>query len=51
MVLMNLFAGQEERHRCKERTCGRRRVGAGGEGQGGTNWESITDIGTLLCVK
>ena len=30
MVQMNLFAGQEQRHRCKERTCGHREEGEGG---------------------
>ena len=31
MVLMNLFAGQEQRHRCKEQTCGT-------EGKGKEGW-------------
>ena len=31
-VLMNLFAGQEWRCRCKKTDCGH-----GGEGEGGTN--------------
>ena len=25
MILMNLFAGQEQRRRCREQTCGHRR--------------------------
>ena len=34
MVQMNVFAGQEERHRCREWMCGHR-----GQG-GGMNWET-----------
>ena len=46
MVLMNLFAGQEQRCGCRERTC------ECGEGKGhGRNWEIGTDIYTLPCVK
>ena len=47
MVQMNLFAGQEYRHRCREWTCGH---GEGGRG-GGMNWEIGIDIYTLPCVK
>ena len=43
---MNLFAGQEERHRCREWTSGYREV----KGDSGTNWESSIDIYTLPCV-
>ena len=39
IVLMNLFAGQEERHRQGEWT-----VDTAGEGEGGTNWESSIEI-------
>ena len=46
MVQVNLFAGQEQRHRHREWTCGH-----GGEGEGGTNWEIRIDIHTLPCVK
>ena len=46
MVQMNLFAGQEYRHRCTEWTGGHR-VG----GEGGMNWEIRSDIDTLPCVK
>ena len=45
MVLMNLFAWQQWRHR--EWTYG---PGAGG-GEGGTNGESSRETYTLLCVK
>ena len=46
MVQMNLFAGPEQRHRCREWTCGH-----GGKREGGTNWEIRIDIYTLPCVK
>ena len=46
MVQMNIFVGQEQRCRRRERTCGN-----GGEGKGGTNWEIRFDINTLPCVK
>ena len=46
MVQMNLFPGQEERHRCRENTCRHR-----GKGGGGTNWEIRIDIYTLPCVS
>ena len=46
MVLMNLFAGQKYRHRCREQTCGHGR----GEGEGGINRESITGAHTLWCI-
>ena len=35
MVLMNLLAGRQWRHRHKEQACGHI-----GGGEGGTNWES-----------
>ena len=46
MVLMNLFAGKEYRHKCRERTC----EPSGGEGNG-TNGESSIGIHTLSCVE
>ena len=46
MVQMNLFVGQQQRHRCREWTCGH-----GGEGEGGTNMEIRFDINTIPCVK
>ena len=46
MVQMNLFAGQEERCRCREWSCGPK-----GLGVGGTNWEIRIDIHILPCVK
>ena len=47
LVLMNLFAGQEER--CRRREKGLRDTE--GEGEGGTSRESGTDTYTLPCVK
>ena len=45
---MNWFAGQKQRHRCREQTYGHH----GGEsGGGGMNWEIGIDIYTLLCIK
>ena len=46
MVQMHLFAGQEERRRCREQTC-RHKV----EGQCGMNGEIGSDRHTLPCVK
>ena len=46
MILMNLFAGQEWRHRHREQT-----LDTAGEGEGGTNWESSTETYALPCVK
>ena len=42
MALMHLFAGQEQRHRRTERTCGH-----SGEGDGKYR-ESSTDVYTLM---
>ena len=39
MVQMNLFAGQEQKGRHRERTCGHE-----GEGEGGANWEIRLDV-------
>ena len=38
MVQMNLFAGQEQRHRRREWTCGHRGVGGGRRG-----WDQLGD--------
>ena len=46
MVLMNLFAGQQRRHRCKEQT-----FGLIGRGRGWMIWENSTETCTLPCVK
>ena len=46
MVQINLFPGQEYRHRRRDR-----HVDTGGEGESGTNWEIRVDICTLPCVK
>ena len=43
---MNLFVGQEQRHRHREQACGQE-----GEGEGGMNRESSTEIVTPVCVK
>ena len=43
---MNLFEGQDQRHTHREQT-----LRGGGEGEGGMNWESNTDIYTLRNVK
>ena len=46
MVNMNLFAGQEQKHRCREWTCGHSE-----EGEGGMNWEIRVDIYALPWVN
>ena len=46
MVLMKLFAGQEERHRHREWTCGQ-----SGEGESGSSRDSSIDINAVPCVK
>ena len=46
MVLMNLFAGQQRRHRHREQNCGWR-VGR----RGGTNGEGSMETYPLPCVK
>ena len=43
MVLMNLFAGQHQRRRCREQT-----LDTEGEGKGGMNWES--NIETYISI-
>ena len=37
---MNLFARQEQRHNCREPTCGHRM----GNGEDGTNWKGSIDV-------
>ena len=49
MVQINLFAGQEYRHRCREQTYGHH--GGKEGGGGGMNWEIGIDIYTLICIK
>ena len=46
MVLMNLFAGKEQRHRRREWACGH----SWGR-EGGMNWDSSTDKHTLACAN
>ena len=46
MVLMNLFAGQQWRHRHREQN-----YGHGGGAAGGTNRESSLEIYTLRYIK
>ena len=55
MILMNLFAEQQWRHRHREQTCGH-----SGEGEGGTNWKSdgetyilpyINQIAMGICCR
>ena len=46
MILMNLLAGQEQRHRRRAQTCDTE-----GQGEEGTHSESSTDIYTLPRVK
>ena len=49
MVLVNWFAGQKLRHRCREQTCGHR--GGGAAGGGVMNWKIGIDMYTLMCIK
>ena len=46
MVLMDLFAGQQWRHRHRKQTCGH-----SGEGEDGVDWENSTETYTLPYVK
>ena len=39
MVQMNRFAGQQQRHRCREQTCGHQ----GGKVGGGWWWDEMGD--------
>ena len=52
MVQMNQFAGQKERHSCREQTYGHQRGESGRRVRGGgVNWEIGIDIYTLICIK
>ena len=46
MVLMNLFAGQQQKYRYREQTYGHGQVD---EGEGGTNGEEHGSIYTTIC--
>jgi len=46
IVVMNLLARKEWRHRCRERTCGHSR-----ERRGWGGWKRSIDIYTASCVK
>ena len=49
---MNRFAGQKQRHRCRELTYGHKGGKAEGVGGGGVmNWEIGIDMYTLMCIK
>ena len=48
MILMNLFAGQQWRYRCREQTYG---CISGKEGEGGIYGESYMERYTLPYVK
>ena len=49
---MNRFAGQKQRHRCREQTYGHQGGKAAGGGGGGVmNWAIGTDMYTLMCIK
>ena len=45
MVLMNLFAGQHQRCRCREQT-----LDTVGEGEGGMNWDSSIETYTSITM-
>ena len=52
MVLMNWFAEEKLRHRCREQTYGHQRGKAAGGGCCGVmNWEIGIDVYTLMCIK
>ena len=48
---MNWFAGQKQRHKCREQTYGHKGGKVGVEGGGGMNWEIGIDIYTLIIIK
>ena len=52
MLLLNRFAGQKWRHRCREQMYGPQggKV-AGGCGGGVMNWAIGIDMYTLMCIK
>ena len=49
MVQMNRFAGQKQRHRCREQMYGHQGGKMGGGG--GMNWEIGIDMYTLICIN
>ena len=53
MVQMNQFAGQKQRHRCREQMYGHQGGKAVGDwgGGGGMNWEIGIDMYTPMCIK
>ena len=51
MVQVNRFAGQNLRHRCRERTYGPQAGKAGNGGGGVMNWAIWIDMYTLMCIK
>ena len=55
MVLMNLFAGQQQRHRHREQLMGTGGglggLGWGKEGDGGTNEQSSMEAYSTACVN
>ena len=46
MAMMTLYARQQKRHRCIERT-----LDSEGEGEGGMIWENDTETCILSCKK
>ena len=48
---MNRFAGQKQRHRCREQTYGHEGGKVVGGGGGEMNWEIRIDIYTIICIK
>ena len=52
MVQMNRFAGQKQRHKCREQIYGQQEGKASGGGGGGVmHWEIGIDKYTLMCIK
>ena len=53
MVQMNQFAGQKQRHRCREQSYGHQggKAAWGWRGGGVMNWEIGIDMYTLMCIK
>ena len=51
MVQMKQFAGQKQRHRCREQTYGHQGGKVARWRGGGMNWEIGIDIYTLICIK
>ena len=48
---MNWFAGQKQRHRCREQTYGHQGGKRRGFGGGVMNWAIGIDMYTLMCIK